>query len=80
MRESGIHVPRDTDSIERDIERARNQLASTLDELSVRTNPKRLVENAKVTLVAKVNEPPVKYALVGAGALVVVLVLRKIFS
>ena len=32
------------------------------------------------TLVAKVNEPPVKYALVGAGALVVVLVLRKIFS
>ncbi|SDE11953.1 DUF3618 domain-containing protein [Rhodococcus tukisamuensis] len=73
-------MPRDTDSIERDIERARNQLASTLDELSVRTNPKRLVENAKATLVAKVNEPPVKYALVGAGALVVVLVLRKIFS
>jgi hypothetical protein len=79
MRESGIHVPRDTESIERDIEQARNQLASTLDELSVRTNPKRLVENAKAGLLAKVNEPPVKFALIGAGALVAVLVLRKIF-
>ncbi|WP_072753457.1 DUF3618 domain-containing protein [Rhodococcus maanshanensis] len=72
-------MPRDTESIEREIEQARNQLASTLDELSVRTNPKRLVENAKSSLVAKVNEPPVKFALIGAGALVAVLVLRKIF-
>ncbi|TQF67206.1 DUF3618 domain-containing protein [Rhodococcus spelaei] len=72
-------MPRDTESIERDIERARNQLASTLDELSVRTNPKRLVENTKATLLAKVNEPPVKFALIGAGALVALLVVRKIF-
>ncbi len=35
------HVGRDTEAIERDIENARNQLASTLDELSVRTNPKK---------------------------------------
>ncbi|MGW0174648.1 DUF3618 domain-containing protein [Rhodococcus sp. NPDC003322] len=72
-------MPRDTDSIERDIEQARNQLAATLDELSVRTNPKRLVDNTKTALVAKVNEPPVKYSLMGAGALIAVLVLRKIF-
>lgn len=72
-------MPRDTESIERDIERARNQLASTLDELSVRTNPKRLVENAKAGFVSKVNEPPVKFGLIGAGALIVLLVLRKIF-
>lgn len=72
-------MPRDTESIERDIERARNQLASTLDELSVRTNPKRLLDTAKSTLVAKVNEPPIKFALIGAGALVAVLVVRKIF-
>ncbi|MFC9790242.1 DUF3618 domain-containing protein [Rhodococcus sp. NPDC127528] len=72
-------MPRDTESIERDIERARNQLASTLDELSVRTNPKRLVENTKVAVLAKVNEPPVKFALIGAGALVALLVVRKIF-
>ncbi|MEV3977023.1 DUF3618 domain-containing protein, partial [Streptomyces sp. NPDC050698] len=29
-------MPRDTESIEREIEKARNQLASTLDELTVR--------------------------------------------
>ncbi|GAA4481661.1 DUF3618 domain-containing protein [Rhodococcus olei] len=72
-------MPRDTESIERDIERARNQLASTLDELSVRTNPKRLLDTAKTAVLAKVNEPPVKFALIGAGALVAVLVVRKIF-
>lgn len=72
-------MPRDTGSIERDIEQARNQLATTLDELSVRTNPKRLLETTKTALVAKVNEPPVKYSLIGAGALVAVLVLRKLF-
>ncbi|MFF0814499.1 DUF3618 domain-containing protein [Rhodococcus sp. NPDC003318] len=72
-------MPRETESIERDIERARNQLASTLDELSVRTNPKRLLDTAKATLVAKVNEPPIKYVLIGAGALVAVLVVRRIF-
>ncbi|MFE3292306.1 DUF3618 domain-containing protein [Rhodococcus sp. NPDC059234] len=72
-------MPRDTESIERDIERARSQLASTLDELSVRTNPKRLVENTKIAVLAKVNEPPVRFALIGAGALVALLVVRKIF-
>ncbi len=72
-------MPRDTESIERDIERARNQLATTLDELSVRTNPKRLLDTAKSAVLAKVNEPPVKAALLGVGALVAVLVVRRIF-
>jgi hypothetical protein len=72
-------VPRDTESIERDIEQARNQLAATLDELSVRTNPKRVLETTKAALISKVSEPPVTFALIGAGALVAVLVLRKIF-
>ncbi|AWK75469.1 MULTISPECIES: DUF3618 domain-containing protein [Rhodococcus] len=70
-------MPRDTDSIEREIENARNQLASTLDELTVRTNPKRLVENTKQTLIAKFNEPAVKYGLIAVGAVVGLLVLRK---
>ena len=72
-------MAKDTESIEREIEAARNQLASTLDELSVRAHPKRLVENTKQSVVAKVNEPKVKYGLIGAGALVGVLVLVKIF-
>jgi hypothetical protein len=71
-------VARDTDSIERDIERARDQLASTLDELSVRANPKRLVDNAKTGLRAKLDEPAVRAVIAGAGALVLVLVVRSV--
>lgn len=72
-------MAKDTESIEREIEAARNQLANTLDELSVRANPKRLADNVKSTVIAKVNEPKVKYSLIGVGTLVVVLVVVKIF-
>ncbi|MGZ4533092.1 MAG: DUF3618 domain-containing protein [Mycobacteriaceae bacterium] len=70
-------MARDTDSIEREIDRARDQLASTLDELSTRTNPKRLVTRAKQSLRAKFDEPAVRLAVIGVGAVVVVLVLRS---
>jgi len=71
-------VARDTDSIERDIGRARDQLASTLDELSTRANPKRLVDSTKRSVQARLAEPRVRYALIGAGALVAVLVVRSL--
>ncbi|MCK0092331.1 MULTISPECIES: DUF3618 domain-containing protein [unclassified Rhodococcus (in: high G+C Gram-positive bacteria)] len=72
-------MARDTGDIERDIEKARNQLASTLDELSLRANPKTLVANTKQSVVAKVNQPQVKkYAAIAVGAVVGLLVLRKI--
>lgn len=72
-------MARDTDSIEREIERARDQLAGTLDELSTRANPKRLVAQAKDALRAKLDEPAVRYTLIGVGALAAALVLRKVF-
>ena len=72
-------MARDTGDIERDIEKARNQLASTLDELSLRANPKTLVANTKQTLVEKVTQPQVKkYAVIAVGAVVGLLVLRKV--
>lgn len=73
-------MAKDTDRIEREIEAARNQLASTLDELSVRASPKNIVANTKQTVVTKLNEPAVKFTLLGVGAVVAVLVVRKIFS
>ncbi|KIQ16357.1 cell division protein FtsB [Rhodococcus sp. Leaf7] len=73
-------MARNTDNIERDIEAARDQLASTLDELSVRANPKRLVENTKRSVVSTLNEPAVKFSLIGVGAVVALLVIRKIVS
>lgn len=72
-------MARDTESIEREIEAARNQLAGTLDELSVRANPKNIVAGVKAQVLAKLNEPTVKYSLIGAGAAVVVIVLVKTF-
>ncbi|TSD93357.1 DUF3618 domain-containing protein [Skermania sp. ID1734] len=71
-------MAKDTESIEREIEAARNQLANTLDELSVRANPKRIAESAKATIAAKLQEPKVKYSLIGGGVLVAVLVVVKI--
>lgn len=71
-------MARETDSIEREIERARDQLAGTLDELSVRANPKRLLAQAKQSVRAKFDEPAVRYTVIGAGAVAVLLVLRSI--
>lgn len=72
-------MARDPDAIERDIEQARTALASTLDELSVKAHPKRFVEQGKSSVQDKLNDPKVRYALIGAGALVTVLVVRKLF-
>ncbi|MTE16080.1 DUF3618 domain-containing protein [Nocardia aurantiaca] len=72
-------MARDTEAIEREIEAARNRLASTLDELAVRADPQRLADNAKQTVMAKLNEPKVKFSLIGAGAVVATLILVKIF-
>jgi hypothetical protein len=70
-------VARDTDSIERDIVRAREQLASTLDELSTRASPQRLVENARRTISTTLADPKVRAALAGVGVLVVALVVVR---
>lgn len=72
-------MARDTEAIEREIEAARSRLANTLDELAVRADPQRLADNTKHALIAKVNEPKIKYSLIGAGALIVTLVLVKLF-
>lgn len=71
---------RDQEAIERDIEKARDALAATLDQLGTKANPKRLADNAKTTVQAKLNEPAIKYPLIGAGVLIGVLLLRKLFK
>jgi len=72
-------VARDPDTIQREIEQARDALASTLDELTTQANPKRLVDNARAGAVAKLNEPKIKYPLIGVGLLIALLLLRKLF-
>ncbi|OXM71364.1 MULTISPECIES: DUF3618 domain-containing protein [Amycolatopsis] len=72
-------MARDPDTIEREIVKAREALASTLDQLGEKASPKRLADNAKTTLRAKLDDPKVKFPLIGAGVLVAALLVRKLF-
>jgi Protein of unknown function (DUF3618) len=72
-------VARDPDTIQREIERTRDALAESLDALTDRTSPKRLVADGKQSLQAKLSEPVVRYVLIAVGALVALAVLRKLF-
>jgi hypothetical protein len=78
-RTSGGVVARDPDTIQREIESARTALAESLDELSDRANPKHLVETGKQNVQARLNDPRIRYALIGVGALVGLLVIRRLF-
>ncbi|PRX49305.1 uncharacterized protein DUF3618 [Prauserella shujinwangii] len=72
-------MARDPETIERDIEKAREALAATLDELGTKANPKRFADSAKTSLRARFEDPKVKYPLIGAGVLIGVLLVRKLF-
>jgi len=72
-------VARDPDAIERDIEQARDALAATLDELTDRTNPKRIVESGKASVKQRLADPRVRYPLVAVAVLIVVALLRRVF-
>ena len=64
-------MARSIEDIQRGIERNRNQLARTLDELTVRTNPKNVADDAKTRVFDALNEPKVQAALGVVAALVV---------
>jgi Protein of unknown function (DUF3618) len=72
-------VARDPDTIQREIEQARDALAVALDQLGSKANPQKLVATAKSSVQEKLADPKVKYALIGAGVLVGLLVVRKLF-
>jgi hypothetical protein len=69
---------RDPDTIKHDIDVARDQLASTVDSLAERANPRRLVEDIKVRVMEFVKKPAVTACLVGFGALTVIIVVRRV--
>ena len=72
-------MARDPDTIQREIEQARDALASTLDQLSTKANPKKLVEEAKSGATSTLSSPKVKYPLIAFAALIVLVLLRKLF-
>src|SRR5699024_839774 len=66
-----INVARNIDDIQRDIERTRRQLASTLDELADRSKPANLANDAKAAATEKLSQQNVQIALASVAALVV---------
>jgi Protein of unknown function (DUF3618) len=72
-------VPRDPDTIQREIEQARDALAVSLDELSERAHPKHLVDAGKQSVQQRLADPRIRYGLMAIGALLVFALLRKLF-
>jgi hypothetical protein len=72
-------VARDPDTIQREIERSRDALAGSLDVLTARVNPKKLADDGRQAAAAKLADPRIKYALIGAGVLIVAALVRSIF-
>ncbi len=73
-------VDRDPDTIKRDIDQARDQLAVTVDSLAERANPRRLAEDLKAAVVRFVKKPAVAGSLAGVGVVAIVLVVRRVRS
>jgi hypothetical protein len=71
---------RDPDTIKQEIDQAREQLASTVDSLAARANPRRLADDVKARAVGFVKKPAVAVSLAGIGALAVFLVVHRIRS
>jgi hypothetical protein len=69
---------RDPDSIKQDIDQARDQLASTVDLLAERANPRRLADDVKARVIGFVKKPAVAISLAGIAALAAALVVRRI--
>lgn len=69
---------RSADDIQRDIERARAQLATSVDELAYRTNPKRVSENIKQTLLQKAQTPQGQAVIGGVVLVVGFMIVRRI--
>ena len=69
---------RDPDTIKQEIDQARDQLASTVDSLAERANPRRLADDAKARAIGFVKKPAVAISLVGIAALAAALAVRKI--
>ena len=69
---------RDPDTIKQDIDKARDQLASTVDSLAVRANPRRLADDAKARAIGFVKKPAVAISLAGIAAVAAALAVRRI--
>jgi hypothetical protein len=69
---------RDPDKIKQDIDVARDQLATTVDALAERANPRRIADDVKLGVLQFAQKPAVKASLAGLGAVVLLLMIRRV--
>jgi Protein of unknown function (DUF3618) len=69
---------RDPDTIKQEIDQARDKLASTVDSLAERANPRRIADDIKAGLVRFVKKPAVAVSLACVGVVAMVVVVRRI--
>ena len=72
-------MDRDPETIEREIDEAREALAATLDELGQRAHPMRLVESGKASVQSRLADPRVRYPLIAVAVLIALLMVRRLF-
>ena len=72
-------MARNIEDIQRDIERTRRQLASTLDEIADRSKPQNLVDDAKNAATEKLQDRNVQLVRGGVGAAVAGLIAYSVF-
>lgn len=71
-------MARDPQTIQAEIERARDGLATAVDELTTRLDPKRAMDESKRRLRALWEQPKIKYSVIGVGVVVAFVMVRKI--
>lgn len=69
---------RDPDTIKQEIDQARDQLASTVDSLAERANPRRIADDVKSHVISFVKKPAVTFSLIGVSAAAAVLLVWKV--
>jgi hypothetical protein len=69
---------RGANDIQRDIEQARVALAHAVDQIAYRTNPKRVRDNVVATLKAKAQTQQGKAVIGATGAVVLLLLIRRV--
>lgn len=68
---------REAEEIKRDIEQSRAALAEAVDEIAHRTNPKRVADNAKQSLILKAKTPQGQIVIGVVGVTVVFLIVKR---
>ncbi|MET4432711.1 DUF3618 domain-containing protein [Mycolicibacterium sp. 624] len=69
---------RDPDDIKQEIDKARDQLALTVDALAERANPSRIADDVKAGVLDFVKKPVVAVSIAGLGTIVLVVFIRRI--